>query len=287
MAIDSKLQPSSRIEIRPLRLGRYQGVILRPYDEPALLNVLSSPESIGRRPGARVLLDSRNRLSIVRFPLSADREVDIVVKEFFPRGINRLKSLVRPSRAKRAWQGALALKERGLPTAPPVGYLEARRSRAGFVEHSLFMAEEVKSAEQIRTLFQTLRPSQLRPLLTDLASHLCLCHKLGLLHRDLSDGNILVQTAEDGKFKFYLLDTTRIRFRRRLGRLIRVKNLIRLGVPVALWDFFLAEYFRFAGWRDSQVLRAWYKINKRIFTGYVALKKKLRLRRIARQLRLQ
>jgi len=271
--------------IRPLSLGPYRGAILAAYDDPSFRDCIAPPESLWSRPGARVLLDSRNRVSAVRLALSGGREADIVVKEFFPRGLDRLKSLVLPSKAARAWRGALALRQRGLDTASPVAYLEKRK--AGFVERAYFLTEEVGAAQEIRPLFRILPPSEIRPLLSGLAAHLSLCHDRGILHRDLSDGNVLVEKTEDGRFRFFLLDTNRIRLRRRLGRFSRVKNLIRLGVPSEHQNFFLGEYFRRAGWGDSPALRVWYKINKSVLTGYIAMKRRLGLRRIARKLRIQ
>lgn len=292
-----KQDHASRVGARSLQLGLYHGEILPPYDDPTFLDALSLPETLWRRPGARLLLDSRNRVSAVRLRLSDGREIGVVAKEFFPHGINRLKSLLRRSRAERAWRGALALCQRGIPTPQPVAYLEKRRMWvrwfgrcariAASVEHALFLAEEIKPAEEIRTLFRNLDAPNLRPLLTRLASHLFLCHERGILHRDLSDGNILVEWTDDGGVKFYLLDTTRLRLCQRLGRFRRIKNFIRLGIPAELQSFFLAEYFRLAGWRDSAALRAWYRMNKLAFSGYIALKRKLGLRKIARRMKIQ
>lgn len=292
-----KRSQASQTQARPLKLGRYHGEILLSYDDPAFLDALASPENLWRRAEARLLLDSRNRLSAVRLRLSSGREIDIVVKEFFPRGLIKLKSLIQPSRAERAWRGTLALLEKGIDTPSPVGYLEARRGWLSWlpacaavpalVEHGLFLAEEIKRAEEIRTLFRTLDAADLRPLLTRLAGHLLICHERGILHRDLSDGNILVEKAENGAMKFYLIDTTRVRLCRQLGRFRRIKNLIRLGIPASLQSFFLSEYFRLAGWQDSAALRLWYRINKMAFHNYIALKRKLGLRKIARRLKIQ
>lgn len=272
-----------REEIRQLTLGPYKGSILAAYDDPDFLQAISPPEEIWSRPGVRILLDSRNRIGAVRLPLSGRREADIVVKEFSFRGLARLKSLFLPSKAARAWRGAIALKERGLGTASAVAYLERRKS--GSVRRGFFLTEEIKAADEIRGLFRGLPPPELQPLLRALAAYLSLCHDRGVLHRDLSDGNILVQRDEGGNFWFYFLDTNRIRFRKRLGGWARVKNLIRLGVPAEFQDFFLQEYFRGKTVRKRH--RFWYKLNKRIFTGYMEAKKKLRLRKIARKLGIQ
>ncbi len=278
-----KSSPAQNGGVKKLTLGPYKGAILPAYDDPDFLEAISSPERIWSRPDARILLDSRNRVSAVRLPLSGGREVDIVAKEFTPSGLAKLKSLVLPSKAARAWRGAIALKDRGLDTALPVAYLESRRR--GAVRRGFFLAEEIKAADEIRGLFRSLPPPELRPLLRALAAHLSLCHDLGILHRDLSDGNILVGKDEGGNFRFYFLDTNRIRLRQRLGNCSRVKNLIRLGVPAEFQDFFLREYFR--GKTLGKWHRFWYKLNKRIFAGYVKVKKKLRLRRIARKLGIQ
>ncbi len=283
MREDSKTGSGQKDDVRPLTLGLYKGWILAAYDTPDFLGAISPPEKIWTRPGVRMLLDSRNRVGAVRLPHSGEKEADIVVKEFSSRGMARFKSLVLPSKAARAWRGAIALKERGLSTASAVAYLESRKR--GFVRRSFFLTEEIKAADEIRGLFRSLPPSGLRSLLGALAAHLSLCHDRGILHRDLSDGNILVGKDEAGNLGFSFLDTNRIRLRKRLGRCARVKNLIRLGVPAELQDFFLQEYFSEKTLRKR--FRFWYKLNKRIFTGYVKAKKKLRLRKIARKLGVQ
>jgi len=275
-----KTGPGEREEVRQLTLGPYKGAIVAAYDEPDFLQAISPPEKIWRCPDVRILLDSRNRVGAARLPLSGGREADIVVKEFSSCGLARLKSLILSSKAARAWRGAIALKERGLSTASAVAYLERRKR--GSVRRSFFLTEEIKAAEEIRGLFRGLPPSELQPLLRALAAHLSLCHDGGVLHHDLSDGNILVGRDEGGRFRFYFLDTNRIRLRKHLGGCSRVKNLIRLGVPTEFQDFFLQEYFREKTLRKRH--QFWYKLNKRIFTGYGEAKKKLRLRKIARKL---
>lgn len=268
---------------RPLALDSYNGIILAAYDAPLFLQAISQPEEFWRHPGIQILADKRNRLGIFRFPVSGGQFKDVVVKEFSSRGVNKLKSLILPSRAANAWRGALALKQRGLETASPVAYFEKRK--AGFVERSFFLTEKIDGAVEIRQLFRRLSPAELDPLLSSLARHLSLCHQRGILHRDLSDGNILVKREEGGSFSFYLLDTNRIRVRKKISRFAGVKNLIRLGIPSAFQKTFLNNYF---GKKQLKMFSwAWYKMNKAIYAGYVELKRKLRLRQIARKLGIQ
>ncbi|MEW5901418.1 MAG: lipopolysaccharide kinase InaA family protein [Acidobacteriota bacterium] len=268
---------------RPLPSGPYRGEVAAEADDPLFLQALSNPEALWSRPEAKILNEKRNRVGVVRLALSSGREIDIVVKEFSSRGIQRLKTLFLPSKAAIAWRGAVVLKDRGLATAPPLAYLE--KKRRAFVERSFFLAEKVEGTEEIRALFRALPPGELESLLTALAGYLYSLHEQGILHRDLSDGNVLVRKNDDGRFAFHLLDTNRVRVRKKLGPLRRVKNLIRLGVPDRLQESFLQKYF---GEKPlSRVLFFWYRMNKMIFTAYVSLKKRLRLRELARKLRIQ
>src|SRR4030042_1583003 len=72
----------------------------------------------------------------------------------------------------------------------PAGYLEKRKRGLG--ERSFFFAARVDGAEEIRGLFRRLPAVELEPLLPALAAFLSQCHDRGILHRDLSAGNVLV-----------------------------------------------------------------------------------------------
>jgi hypothetical protein len=280
---DRALPEAIKEETLRLDLGDYRGLIAAAYYDPLILQALRSPAGLWTRAGTEVLIDKRNRVGIVRLTFSSGRPAEVALKEYSSRGVNGLKSLLLPSKAAKAWRGALALRQKGLATAAPVAYLEKRKR--GRVDSSFFLAERIESAEEVRHLFPRFPPDDLRALLASLARHLSVCHDRGILHRDLSDGNVLVRKEPDGRLTFFLLDTNRVRVRKKIRGLARAKNLIRLGVPPAYQESFLREYFRprplsKAGW-------LWYKMNKTVFSGYIGLKKKLRLRQIAHKLGIQ
>jgi serine/threonine protein kinase len=280
------MMPSGNIKPAACRheAGPYRGEFTAEYCRDAdFLAAVSHPEDIWARPQAVLLHDKRNRVGTFQVVLSSGLSRELVVKEFPSRGLSRLKSLFQPSKAARAWRGALALEANGLGTAAPAGFLEKRRH--GFVERSFFFASKIEGAEEVRGLFRNLPAAELEPLLSGLAKFLSRCHDRGLLHRDLSDGNVLVRRDEPGRPEFFLLDTNRVRSVGKLGGLRRSKNLIRLGVPPGFRAYFLRAYYR-----DRPLPRAswlWYRMNKAVFTGYVNIKRKLRLRQIVRFLRIQ
>jgi serine/threonine protein kinase len=264
----------------------YRGRVAEAYSAPEFLSVLADPVRLMAGPGTEVLLESRNRVVSAKINAGPKGERSVVVKQYYSRGINRIKSFGQPSRAERAWRGAIALLEAGLATPLPVAFAEKRA--AGFVSTSFFISERVADGLEIRSLLRDLPDERLKPMLADLVRGLARLHAAGILHRDLSDGNILVRKSSAAdNFEFYLLDTNRVRCGRRLAGMARAKNLIRLGVPSRLQAFFLESYAQAAGrpLRKSFVL--WYQWTKSAFSTWIRVKKALWLRKIARKLRIQ
>jgi len=273
---------AKKIYGQSLSLPPFHGRIQASYDDPVFLSSISNCHHLLQRPETELLLDRRNRVGAVRLPLQGRKNVEVVIKEFHPSSLGRLKSLFSPSKAFKSWQGASTLLELGIDTPFPVAYLEKRKK--GFLEESFFLAERVSEAQEIRYLFRELAENELQKLLESLVRYLLSCHNQGILHRDLSDGNILAKEDEKGGFRFYLLDTNRIRLKQKIGLLKRIKNLIRLGVPEPFQPFFLSKYLQ-----SSPLSRSvwfWYRLNKKSYSFYVELKKKLHLRQLARKLRI-
>ncbi len=268
---------------RAVSLPPYSGRLDSEYDFPRFLDALSNCDFLLERPDCRLLHEGRNRVGALALPHKDGGQIEIVVKEFCPRGIDRLKSLFLPSKTRRAWAGAQTLKAGSIGTPIPVACLE-KKGRF-FLEKGYFLTERVEGVEEIRTLFRRCPLPELHALLSSLAAFLRAVHDRGILHRDLSDGNILVKRERDEAFCFYLIDTNRIRVKKRINLLKRTKNLIRLGIPSQSQPLFLAQYLE--GSTVRRHLWWWYRMNKGTFSWYIELKKKLKLRQLTRKLRIQ
>jgi len=266
-----------------LVLGPYRGAMSPDFDTLEFRAALSDPRALASGPSARILLDRRNLVSVASIPVSPSARADVVVKMFRASGFKRLKTLLVPGKAARAWRGAAACRARAVPTPLPMAYLE-RRAR-GLVVEGFYLSAYLPDAVEIRSLLRELQPDDLGRLLASLAKFLGFCHNEGILHRDLSDGNILVCSPRPGAYDLWLIDTNRIRVRRSIPVLARLRNLIRLGIPPAYQDLFLRLYLGDA--RASRPLVVWYRANKAWYAGFVAFKKKLRLRRLAERLGIQ
>lgn len=266
--------------------GRMTVRIEPAFDKPGLRAWLESVEDLPSAPGAEILHAGRNVITAARAALEDGTVLDLVIKEFRPRGLHRLRTMAGPSKAERAARGARRLRQAGLLTPAPVAVLERRRF--GTAEKAWLAAERVRGAVEIRGLFRDLRGPALRRLLEGLARVLRIAHDAGLEHRDLSDGNILVGTGPGGEPIFHFLDTNRVRATSRRGGLrpaVRAKNLIRLGIPAESRREFLALYAGGSG-PDEAFVRI-YERSKSSFERWLRFKKRAKLRRWARRLKLQ
>jgi hypothetical protein len=262
----------------------FRGEIDREFGSPEFVAALGRLREIVADPRSEILLRGRNTVVAAEIPASATAPIPCVVKSYRTAGLQRLKTLLLPSKAARAWRGARALAAAGIETPRPLAYLERRAG--GLVVESYFVSERVPGLPEIRALFCDPGADGLRPPLAALAAHVAALHRAGLLHRDLSDGNILVR-REGGTFSFVFLDTNRVRSGRRLGGFRRARNLVRLGIPPADRMFFLERYAEARGEKFRRVFVLYYKSAKITFAAWLRAKKALRLKKAARALRIQ
>ena len=267
---------------REISFPLFKGRIQARFDDPLFLKSISDCHQLLEDAGTEILLDRRNRVGVVKLPLRDGKSVEVVIKEFRSLGLGKLKTLFFSSKAFKSWQGATALVRRGIETPFPVAYLEKREK--GLLTQSFFLAQRLDNVQEIRFLLRKLPEEKLHLLLAAVARFLFSCHEKGILHRDLSDGNILVKKDGEG-FNFFLIDTNRIQLSEKISLPKRIKNLVRLGVPPQFQKFFLKQYLGELPAKKHVWL--WYRLNKKKYSFLVEFKKKLRLRQLAQKLKIQ
>lgn len=278
-----ELQLMPQKQVRTLDLPPFRGKINAAFDLAGIRQTLSTWARTASVPNSEILHKGRNLVLAAKIPGISLENEEIVIKVFQPKGLKKIKTLVVPSNAAKAWKGAAALSDAGIGTALPIAYLESQKR--GIFEQGCFVAGRIQEAREIRDLFRDLSNHEITSLLDQLVIYLRRCHGAGILHRDLSDGNILVKKDGQGRFLFFLIDTNRIRFRKKISALRAAKNLIRLGVPNTQQPYFLQAYFQQKPVR--RILRFWYRLNKECFSHYIEWKQKLGLKKLAEKLRLQ
>ncbi|MCP2519380.1 lipopolysaccharide kinase InaA family protein [Candidatus Aminicenantes bacterium AC-335-A11] len=268
--------------ITSVSFGEYKGFINSKYNFPSFLRQISDCNSLLEKPECQILLNSRNKIGAIKIKLNGENYKEILIKKFSFSGLNKLKTFFLPSKTIKSWESANKLIDLNIPTPFPIAFFEKRRK--GFTKDGFFITEKLNHVQEIRYIFMNYKSIYIEKLLSSLADFLKHCHNKGVLHCDLSDGNVLVSKKNDN-FNFYLVDVNRIKFRKKIGILKRIRNLIRLGVPPSHQKFFLMEYI---GKDDLPIFYwIWYKFNKFLYWEKIQIKKKLGLKKLAKLLRIQ
>jgi hypothetical protein len=172
----------------------------------------------------------RNYLYVSRIETETG-PVDVVVKQF--RG-HSVKDRWRGSKAERSWRVAHALLDAGLLTPEPVLLIEPTdgdrpsfyvcRHLAGLLEARYLL--RAANAGREREEFPEI---DLPAVLTGMGKMARRLHDAGFWHRDLTSGNVLIETREEG-YRFYLLDLNRTRAGRVPSFSERMRDLSRMPV---------------------------------------------------------
>lgn len=151
---------------------------------------------------------------------------DIIIKRYkIPHFINRIAyTFFRPSKAKRAYEYALKLLQLSVDSPAPIAYIE--QYKCGLLTHGYFISIYEKDHSVIRDLMAGTQKDE--ALLKELSLYIADLHSKGVLHLDMSPGNILYKKKENG-IHFTLIDINRMQFLPSITTTQRYKSLKRLS----------------------------------------------------------
>lgn len=118
-------------------------------------------------------------------------------------------SFFRQSKAKRAYNNAQFLLSKGFETPQPVAYLECFSH--GLLRESFFMSLQSSYGGLIKEFSDGSSIVGREDLIVSFGKLIAKVHNAGILHLDLSGGNVLIQKMEDG-YHFSLIDLNRMKF---------------------------------------------------------------------------
>ena len=180
---------------------------------------------------------------------------DIIVKRYkVPHLINRIAyTFFRPSKAKRAYEYALKLLDLGVNTPAPIAYIEQKSF--GLLNHGYFISIYEKDYTDIRPLMTGVQTND--ALLQDLSSYIAEFHNKGVLHFDMSPGNILYKEV-DHHFQFSLIDINRMQFLPKISDEKRFKSFKQLSDNKAVLTRIAQLYASASKLNETEAI---YKIN--------------------------
>jgi len=172
----------------------------------------------------RLIYRARNVITMVAF-----RGTPFAVKAFrIPWGLRKwIYGTLRASKARRSFENAGRLISLGFSTPMPIGFVElgtaSKLTESFYVSH--FTGDENGTFTIRDVLLQSDFPRRLE-LLKQFGRFVCMLHNQGVLHRDLSPGNVLVKIIGENpvNYRFDLVDLNRMSFRC-LSRRERTANL--------------------------------------------------------------
>jgi hypothetical protein len=169
-------------------------------------------------------------------------EKTINVKSFkIPNIINKIAyKYIRKSKAKRSFEYATILLEKGIGTPEPIAYFE-NFSQFG-LRDSYYVSEHLKADLTFRELVEIPDYPDHENILRQFTSFSFDLHEKGIEFMDHSPGNTLIKKISDNQYQFFLVDLNRMNFHESMGFDMRMKNLSRLTPKKEMISIMSDEY---------------------------------------------
>ncbi len=183
----------------------------------------------------------------------------LVIKSFkTPNFLNRfIYSYIRGSKAQKAYDNALKLKDLDINTPTPVAVI---KELTPTLHKSFFLSI---AFEYDYTLREPLRNPDFKDrerLFQAFARYSAELHSKGVLHNDYSQGNILIK-HQDGAYEFSIVDINRMEFKT-LTKGERYNNFSRLWADKEILEIIAKEYAKVTGYDEAEAIREIYKFDQ-------------------------
>lgn len=191
-----------------------------------------------------VIYHDRNKLVRFRAGEVSGLTRDIVVKKFIlSRRYDRFRFHFLDSKALRSLRMALVLRQVGINTPEPLGWVETRTPTNGIV-YSYYVSEYVPHECSLLDIFENRNHplwSSLNDFLPEIARLVRKMHDAGIIHNDLHGGYILL-AGEPTQREYYFIDLNRARMKTKVTTRMRIKDLARLALDPDQMELFLRSY---------------------------------------------
>ena len=188
------------------------------------------------------LFGNGDRNTIKLFDLNGQ---SINIKSFkIPNLINKIAyRYFRKSKARRSFEYATTLLEKGIGTPQPIAYLE-NYNWFGLTS-SFYVSEHLVTELTFRELVEIPEFPENEIILRQFTQFCFDLHEKGIEFLDHSPGNTLIKKVGDQKYTFYLVDLNRMNFHTTMDFDMRMKNLSRLTPKKEMIAIMSEEYAKF------------------------------------------
>jgi Lipopolysaccharide kinase (Kdo/WaaP) family len=182
----------------------------------------------------------RNKIKLFEWD---DKTINI--KSFkIPNLINKIAyRYFRKSKARRSFEYATALLEKGIGTPQPIAFLE-NYNWLGLTS-SYYVSEHLVTELTFRELVEIPDYPENEIILRQFTQFCFDLHEKGIEFLDHSPGNTLIKKVADQHYAFYLVDLNRMNFHDTMDFDLRMKNLSRLTPKKEMIAIMSEEYAKF------------------------------------------
>jgi hypothetical protein len=199
------------------------------------------------------------------------------IKSFkIPNIVNKIAyKYFRKSKAKRSFEYATILLEKGIGTPQPLAYFENFNSLG--LRDSYYVSEHLETELTFRELDLFPDFPDHENILRQFTRFSYNLHKKGIEFLDHSPGNTLIKKVSENEYKFFLVDLNRMNFHETMDFDLRMKNLSRLTTKKEIVAVMSDEYAIVSGESKDLIFQTiWKKTTD--FQGQFYRKKRLKKR---------
>ncbi len=211
---------------------------------------------------------ARNELKVIEY-----KNINTVVKAFkIPNFINQIVyAYFRDSKAKKSYDNAIKLKNLGLNTPEPIGYIEFFKS--GLFKESFFIAKKFDYNFTIREPLRNKSLKNREEIIKEFVRFTFNLHKHGVYHKDFSAGNTLV-AINNNCYEFSVVDINRMEFKT-VDLETGLDNFAKLWLDEEDIIIIASMYSQLANVEKQKAINILRKSDKNL-KGFVELKRKIR-----------
>ena len=187
----------------------------------------------------------------------------INIKSFkIPNLINKIVyKYFRKSKARRSFEYATALLEKGIGTPQPIAYFENFNPLG--LEKSYYISEHLLCNLTFRELVEIPDFPDWEIILNQFTKFSYDLHEKGIEFLDHSPGNTLIKKNTEGNYDFFLVDLNRMNFHDEMNFDMRMKNLSRLTPKKEMIAIMSHEYSKlYSKQTESEIYdKMWFYTN--------------------------
>jgi len=160
----------------------------------------------------------------------------------------------RKSKARRSFEYATVLLEKGIGTPKPIAYFENYDLMG--LKDSYYISEHLNCDLTYRDLVEIPEIDDHENILRQFSRFCYDLHQKGIEFKDHSPGNTLISKNSNGAYDFYLVDLNRMSFHSKMSFELRMKNMCRLTPKLEMIKIMSDEYAKASGENPNDVFDA-------------------------------